>query len=97
MLWPLSVVLVQRTVGYPSTSWASCLISSSHVKRRIVTFFIIAPYRYCYFLTFLAERYVRARLLTSHFRLSAHELSCAQSADFFWSPLRAKTRNLGLL
>ena len=25
MLWPLSVVLVQRTVGYPSTSWASCL------------------------------------------------------------------------
>jgi len=24
MLWPLSVVLVQRTVGYPSTSWASC-------------------------------------------------------------------------
>jgi len=29
MLWPLSVVLVanelQRTVGYPSTSWASCI------------------------------------------------------------------------
>ena len=28
MLWPLSVVLVQRTVGYPSTSWASCLLNS---------------------------------------------------------------------
>ena len=28
MLWPLSVVLVQRTVGYPSTSWASCFIIS---------------------------------------------------------------------
>ena len=37
MLWPLSVVLVanreklpgceyQRTVGYPNTSWASCII-----------------------------------------------------------------------
>jgi len=26
MLWPLSVVLVQRKVGYPSTSWASCFI-----------------------------------------------------------------------
>ena len=24
MLWPLSVVKYQRTVGYPSTSWASC-------------------------------------------------------------------------
>jgi len=43
MLWPLSVVLVanreklpgceyQRTVGYPSTSWASCLFHYTLIR-----------------------------------------------------------------